>query len=113
MNRHLADLEENGFTVLENFMDPDFLSRMQHRVEELFADEERNPSPEFRKEKNARRSNNLADKGEVFWEAITRKEVLKLVESVLDRIQVEQSSRPSAIQLEQCAAASPRPEFAA
>ena len=83
MNGHLANLEEKGFTVLENFMDPDFLSRMQHRVEELFADEERNPSPEFRWEANARRLNNLADKGDVFWEAITRKEVLKLVESVL------------------------------
>lgn len=83
MNRHRADLEEKGFTVLENFMEADFLSRMQHRVEELFADEERNPSPGLRSEANARRLNNLADKGEVFWEAITRKEVLELVESVL------------------------------
>ena len=58
-------------------MGPDFLSRMQRRVEELSADEERNPSPESRREANARRLNNLVDKGEVFREAITRKEVLE------------------------------------
>jgi ectoine hydroxylase-related dioxygenase (phytanoyl-CoA dioxygenase family) len=82
-NRHRAALEEKGFAVLENFMDPYFLSRMVHRVEELLADEERHPGQESRWEANARRLNNLADKGEVFWEAITCKETLELVESVL------------------------------
>jgi ectoine hydroxylase-related dioxygenase (phytanoyl-CoA dioxygenase family) len=83
MNQHHADLEEKGFTVLENFMDLEFLGRMVLRVEELFAEEERNPSPDFREEANTRRLKNLADKGEVFWEAITSEEVLELVESVL------------------------------
>ena len=59
------------------------LERMRARVEALFASEGENAGSEFRGEENARRLANLVDKGEVFREAIVRKEILELVASVL------------------------------
>ena len=78
-----SELEEHGFTILENYMEAEFLDRMRVRVEELFAEEGANAGSEFRREEHARRLANLVDKGAVFREAIVRQEVIALVESVL------------------------------
>jgi len=64
-------------------MDPDLLVCAQRRVEELLADEQKNPSAGSRWEANARRLNNLADKGEVFQRIIICEEVVELVKHVL------------------------------
>jgi ectoine hydroxylase-related dioxygenase (phytanoyl-CoA dioxygenase family) len=83
MPRRIADLEQHGFTILENYMSAEFLDRMRARVDELFDAEGANAGSEFRREENARRLANLVDKGEVFREAIVKPEILELVSSVL------------------------------
>jgi ectoine hydroxylase-related dioxygenase (phytanoyl-CoA dioxygenase family) len=83
MDQHRRELAETGFTVLENYMGAELLSRMQARVDELLAHEGAASGSEFKTEEHARRLANLVDKGEVFREAIARPEMLALVESVL------------------------------
>src|SRR3984957_13052715 len=80
---HKTELAETGFTVLENYMGAELLANLQARVEELLAEEGASAGSEFKTEDNARRLANLVDKGEVFREAISRPEMLALVESVL------------------------------
>jgi len=83
MNAPQRELDELGYTVLEDYMGQPMLGRMRARVDELFAIEGDAAGSEFRTEENARRLANLVDKGEVFHEAIVRKEILELVASVL------------------------------
>lgn len=78
-----AELEASGYTVLEDYMPLNMLDRMRTRVDELFIEEGEIAGSEFRTEENARRLANLADKGEVFLEALERREILDLVASVL------------------------------
>jgi ectoine hydroxylase-related dioxygenase (phytanoyl-CoA dioxygenase family) len=78
-----AELDSLGYTVLGDFMSAEMLERMRADVDRLFAEEGAQAGAEFRTEENARRLANLVDKGEVFREAIERREVLELVESVL------------------------------
>jgi ectoine hydroxylase-related dioxygenase (phytanoyl-CoA dioxygenase family) len=80
---HKQELAETGYTVLEGYMGADLLARMQARVDELLAQEGAAAGSEFKTEDNARRLANLVDKGDVFREAISRPEMLELVESVL------------------------------
>jgi hypothetical protein len=83
MNAHRTQLAEMGYTALEDYIGPSMLNRMLARVDELFALEGDAAGSEFRSEPGARRLANLVDKGEVFREAIVRKEILELVASVL------------------------------
>jgi ectoine hydroxylase-related dioxygenase (phytanoyl-CoA dioxygenase family) len=83
MDTRETELAELGYTIIEDYMGESMLSRMRARVQELFALEGDAAGSEFRVEKNVRRLANLVDKGEVFREAIVRKEVLELVASVL------------------------------
>jgi ectoine hydroxylase-related dioxygenase (phytanoyl-CoA dioxygenase family) len=83
MDHHRRELADTGFTVLENYMGPELLHTMRDRVDQLLAEEGSAAGSEFKTEENARRLANLVDKGEVFREAISRPEMLALVESVL------------------------------
>jgi ectoine hydroxylase-related dioxygenase (phytanoyl-CoA dioxygenase family) len=83
MEQHRRELAETGFTVLEDYMGLGLLNEMRARVEQLLEEEGAAAGSEFKTEENARRLANLVDKGEVFREAISRPEVLELVESVL------------------------------
>lgn len=83
MERHKRELADTGFTVLEEYMGRQLLADMQARVDQLLAEEGAAAGSEFKTEENARRLANLVDKGEVFREAISRPEMLALVESVL------------------------------
>src|SRR5436305_13074064 len=85
MDIHQKELADLGYTVLEDYMGQPMLDRMRGRVDELFVLEGEAAGSEFRTEENARRLANLVDKGEVFREAIVRKEVLELVASVLGK----------------------------
>jgi ectoine hydroxylase-related dioxygenase (phytanoyl-CoA dioxygenase family) len=76
-------LERDGFTVLEGVMSQALLAEVRERVDELLADQERNPSPETRWEANARRLGNLADHGNVFWKIATCPEALGAVKAIL------------------------------
>ncbi len=83
MKHHKRELAETGFTVLENYMGASMLDAMGAGVELLLAEVGAAAGSEFKTEENARRLANLVDKGEVFREAISRPEMLALVESVL------------------------------
>lgn len=83
MREQRKQLAGIGFTVLDNYMGSGFLDAMRARVDELFAEEGAAAGSEFKTEENARRLANLVDKGEVFRQAIARREMLELVESVL------------------------------
>ena len=82
-DRHQRELAETGFAVLEDYMGAAMLEAMRARVDQLLAEEGAAAGSEFKTEENARRLANLVDKGEVFREAISRKEMLALVECVL------------------------------
>ena len=83
MDQHNRELAETGFTVLDNYMGAELLADMRARVDQLLAEEGAAAGSEFKTEEGARRLANLVDKGEVFREAISRPEMLALVESVL------------------------------
>lgn len=83
MDARQTELAELGYTVLPDYMGQSMLNRMRARVDELYVLEGNAAGSEFRTEENARRLANLVDKGEVFREAVVRKEILELVASVL------------------------------
>lgn len=84
MNQSRAmELAATGYTALDDFMGAEMLERMRSRVEELFLEEGAHAGSEFLTEENARRLANLVDKGEVFRDALERREILDLVASVL------------------------------
>jgi ectoine hydroxylase-related dioxygenase (phytanoyl-CoA dioxygenase family) len=83
MHPRKTELAELGYTVIPDYMGHSMLERMRARLDELFVLEGDAAGSEFRTEENARRLANLVDKGEVFREAIARKEILELVASVL------------------------------
>jgi ectoine hydroxylase-related dioxygenase (phytanoyl-CoA dioxygenase family) len=83
VDHHQRELAETGFTVLEDYMGAPMLEQMRGRVDELLAQEGASAGSEFKTEEGARRLANLVDKGEIFQEAISRPEMLALVESVL------------------------------
>jgi ectoine hydroxylase-related dioxygenase (phytanoyl-CoA dioxygenase family) len=76
-------LDEQGYTILEGAMSPEFLNRLKSRVEELFQLEGDQAGSEFRQEEGSRRLANLVDKGEVFEQAIAHPAVLPYVARVL------------------------------
>jgi ectoine hydroxylase-related dioxygenase (phytanoyl-CoA dioxygenase family) len=82
-DQHKRELAETGFAVLEDYMGAAMLENMRARVDALLEEEGAAAGSEFKTEENARRLANLVDKGEVFREAVSRKEMLDLVESVL------------------------------
>jgi ectoine hydroxylase-related dioxygenase (phytanoyl-CoA dioxygenase family) len=82
-NEQRVQLDEQGYVVLERFLDPNELQSLRDRVEELYEQEGENAGSEFRQEPYARRLANLVDKGEVFQQLIAHSEVLELVGHVL------------------------------
>jgi ectoine hydroxylase-related dioxygenase (phytanoyl-CoA dioxygenase family) len=78
-----AQLDEQGFVVLERFLDTSELQALRDRVEELYEQEGENAGSEFSQEPYARRLANLVDKGEVFQKMIAHPEVLEFVSHVL------------------------------
>ncbi|MGH9583776.1 MAG: phytanoyl-CoA dioxygenase family protein [Bryobacteraceae bacterium] len=78
-----ASLDTLGYVVLENFLEPDVLSQVRNRVEELYEAEGENAGAEFRMELGSRRLANLVDKGEIFERLISMPGILELVGHVL------------------------------
>jgi len=76
-------IDDQGYLVLKDLMDRDFLETLQTRIEELFAEEGARAGAEFKQEPNARRLANLVNKGEVFERAIAVPRVLECMEHVL------------------------------
>jgi ectoine hydroxylase-related dioxygenase (phytanoyl-CoA dioxygenase family) len=78
-----GDLDEDGFVVLEDFMDEELLAALRSRVEQLFAEEGEQAGREFKQEPGCRRLANLADKGNVFLRVIADARLLEHVRRVL------------------------------
>src|SRR5215469_15605168 len=78
-------LDDLGYVLLPNIMEPGLQTRLRERVEELFASEGDAAGSEFKTEPGARRLANLVNKGTVFREIIAHPAVLPLVEHVLGR----------------------------
>lgn len=80
---HAAQLDEQGFVLLERFLDSAKLDELRARVDELFEAEGENAGSEFKQEEQTRRLANLVDKGEIFRQSIAVPEVIELVAHVL------------------------------
>src|SRR5579875_1010601 len=76
-------LDRDGYVVLENCIEPDFLEALRRRTDELLQQEGCAAGSEFKQEPHARRLANLVDKGELFERAIMMPRILELVQHVL------------------------------
>lgn len=76
-------LDEQGFVVLEDCMDPDLLRDLRQQIAALFEAEGERAGHEFRTEAHAHRLANLVDKGDVFRRAIVFPRVVECVRHVL------------------------------
>jgi len=80
---HRRLLDEQGWVRLDGLMAPGLLRRLVDRIETLFTTEGEHAGAEFKQEPGARRLANLADKGDVFIEAMLDAAVLEYVGHVL------------------------------
>ena len=76
-------LDEQGFVVLEGFIEATLLAELRARILQLFEEEGERAGKEFRTEEHARRLANLVDKGDVFRRAISLPPLLDCVRHVL------------------------------
>jgi ectoine hydroxylase-related dioxygenase (phytanoyl-CoA dioxygenase family) len=76
-------LDEDGYLLLQDFIDADLLARLRDRIEELFQIEGESAGQEFKPEPGCRRLANLVDKGDVFREVIVLPRLLEYVRYVL------------------------------
>ena len=76
-------LDEQGYVVLPNLMDPDFLQAAQRRVDELYEQEGDAAGSEFKEEPQSRRLANVVNKGEIFLRVINTPAVLECMAQVL------------------------------
>ena len=76
-------LDEQGYVVLPDLMDTDFLASAQRRVDELYEQEGETAGAEFKQEPQSRRLANVVNKGEVFLRVINTPEVLECMAHVL------------------------------
>src|SRR5262245_36817110 len=76
-------LDEDGYLVLERFMDRELLDGLRRRVEELFAEEGDRAGAEFKQEPGARRLANCVDKGEIFQRVAATPRLLEYIGHVL------------------------------
>lgn len=76
-------LDEDGYLILEDFIDAGLLTRLRDCIEELFRAEGVSAGQEFKLEPGCRRLANLVDKGDVFREAIVLPRLLGYVRHVL------------------------------
>lgn len=77
------ELDEHGFVVFEDFIDPEWLDELRIETERLFEQEGEQAGSEFRQETGSRRLANLVNKGDVFRRIIVEPQLLDCVEMVL------------------------------
>ncbi len=76
-------LDEDGYVIVDDFLDAALLIRLRQRIEELFRIEGASAGSEFKLEPGCRRLANLVDKGDVFREVIVLPRLLQYVRYVL------------------------------
>jgi ectoine hydroxylase-related dioxygenase (phytanoyl-CoA dioxygenase family) len=79
----LQALAEQGYVILRQVMDPDWLQATQESCERLLEAEGRSAGLEFRQEAGSGRLANLVDKGECFQRLVSHPLLLDAAESVL------------------------------
>ncbi len=90
-------LDEQGYVLLENVVEPALLVEVRARILEVYDEEGAQAGHEFKTEANATRLANLVDKGDVFSRAIVLPEVLAGVRHVLgDEIKLSSLNARSA-----------------
>ncbi len=77
------ELDEFGFIVLPEFIEPDWLAELQIATERQFELEGDAAGSEFRQETGSRRLANLCNKGDTFRRVVVEPRLLELVELVL------------------------------
>jgi hypothetical protein len=82
-SRHIAELDELGFTLLPSWAPADLLAELRTTVARLYAIEGENAGSEFRQEPGCLRLANLVDKGAIFQRVIAAPALLELVRHVL------------------------------
>lgn len=83
MQHARQQLDEQGYTVLESFIEPALLAELQTTVEDLFAAEGTAAGSEFKQEPGSRRLANLVNKGPVFRRLLEDQRLLQIVGHVL------------------------------
>ncbi len=78
-------LDDDGFLVLESFVEPEALVTLRRRITNLFAELGERAGYEFKQEPQTDRLANLVDYDEIFRWAITVPKLLACVEQVLGR----------------------------
>src|SRR5215813_6333648 len=76
-------LDQDGFLVLENFVEPGKLAGLRRRITELFAELGERAGYEFKQEPQTDRLANLVDYDEIFRRAIAEPKLLACVRHVL------------------------------
>lgn len=76
-------LDEQGYLILPDFFDADFLAAARRRIGELFESEGDQAGSEFRAEPQTLRLANCVDKGEIFERTVSDARLLEGVEAVL------------------------------
>lgn len=76
-------LQEQGYLILRDLIDPAWLEELRETTAELLRKEGENAGAEFRKEANSDRLANLVDKGETFERVISHPDLLEGVEAIL------------------------------
>jgi len=76
-------LDEQGYVVLPDLMDADFVSAARRRVDELYEQEGDASGSEFKQEPQSKRLANVVNKGEVFLRVINTHVVLECMAHVL------------------------------
>lgn len=77
------ELDEHGFVVLPEFIDPAWLAELQLATERQFEQEGADAGSEFKTETGSRRLANLVNKGAVFQRVVAEPRLLDYVELVL------------------------------
>ena len=83
LNQAKRELDERGFVVLEEFIDPGWLAELQQATERQFEIEGASAGSEFKMEAGSRRLANLVNKGEVFQRVDAEPRLLSFIELVL------------------------------
>jgi ectoine hydroxylase-related dioxygenase (phytanoyl-CoA dioxygenase family) len=76
-------LDEQGYIVIPDLMDPGFLRAIQQRVDELYKQEGDAAGSEFKQEPHSKRLANVVNKGEIFLQVINTPDVLECMAHVL------------------------------
>ncbi len=79
----IQELQEQGYTIVPQLIDPAWLEELRAAVAERMEIEGENAGAEFRKEANSQRLANLVDKGETFRRVVSHPELLAAAELVL------------------------------